>query len=112
MGVIADDIARVRTFFCGPPNGHIDEPLANSIRQGIGKPGFQSLREKIGILDQEIATPFLTLEAEIDRFRALSGAAFVSGISDRLNERAAMVCNLRSLANREVDSANAVLSEA
>jgi hypothetical protein len=43
MQVIADDIARVRTFFSGPPDGHIDESLATSIRRGIGKPVFKSL---------------------------------------------------------------------
>jgi hypothetical protein len=111
LEVIASNIARVRAFYGGPPNGHIDEPLANSIRQGIGKPGFKSLRERIGVLDREIAVTFLTLEAEIDRLRAMTGATHVSGTTDRLDERAVIVSTLRSLVQREMDSANAVLSE-
>jgi hypothetical protein len=50
MEVVEADIARVKAFYGGPPNGHIDEPLANSIRQGIGKPGFELLGRKSQIL--------------------------------------------------------------
>jgi hypothetical protein len=65
----------------------------------------------MGVLNPEIAVRLLKLEAEIDRFQAVSGATFVSGITDRLDERANMVSSLRDLANREIDSANAVLLE-
>ena len=50
--------------FAGPPDGMIDASAANRVRQRVGKPGFAYLWEKVGLLDREIAEPFLQLEGQ------------------------------------------------
>src|SRR5262249_39382315 len=74
MAVVADDIGTARSRFSGSgADGHIDAPTADFVRHSVGKPGFAYIYERLGILDREIAVPFLNLEAAIDRTRAETG---------------------------------------
>jgi hypothetical protein len=68
------------------------------------------LWEKVGILDREIAVPFLTLEAAIERMRAERGATIAFGLTDRLDQLSMLVERLRDLAGGEIGRATGVLS--
>jgi len=111
LEVVANDIENARSLFGPEPrDGYIDEPTANFVRHAVGKPGFAYLWQKVGILDREIAVPFLTLEAAIDRMRAERGATIVSGLTDRLDRLSVLVERLRDLAGGEVGRATAILA--
>jgi hypothetical protein len=68
------------------------------------------LWEKLGILDREIAVPFLQLEAAIDRIRAEVGHTQVRFLTERLDRLSAFVERIRDLAGGEIEKALAVLS--
>lgn len=110
MEVVAGDIQTARSRFSGPADGHIDEPRANQIRHSVGKPGFAYLWEKVGMLDREIAVPFLELEASIDRLRAQEGATFVGGLTDKLENLSVFVERILDLAGAEIRRATVRLS--
>jgi hypothetical protein len=111
LEVVANDIGTARSSFGAEPrDGQIDEPTANSVRHAVGKPGFAYLWEKLGILDREIAVPFLTLEAAIERMRAERGATIAFGLTDRLDQLSMLVERLRDLAGGEIGRATRVLS--
>jgi hypothetical protein len=74
MVVVAKGIQNAKSRFgYGGREGYVDPQTAEDIRQLIGKPGFNFLWEKVGILDHEIGVPFLELEAAIDQMRKVKG---------------------------------------
>jgi len=111
LEVVARDIENARSTFGGPRDGYVDEPTANLARQAVGKPGFAYLWEKVGILDREIAVPFLELEASIDRMRAQHGTTHIGPLTDRLDHLSALVERIRDLAGGEIRRTRAVLSD-
>jgi hypothetical protein len=80
----------------------ISAPLADAIRNVIGKQGFAHLWEKMGILDPEIAAPFLELEAAIDRMRAETGPTTVQALTERLDHLSVLVDRICDLAGGEI----------
>ena len=87
------------------------EMQTQSVKELIN-PGFHFYGKKIGILDREVAVMFLKLEKQIDQLRAETGDITVHGLmKDRLGRLSATVSSLRSLATRDMNKANSVLSD-
>jgi len=111
LQVIAENIEGAREWSGAQPrSGHVDQEMANSVRQTLGEHRLSYLRDKMGILDPEIAVPLIRLEATLDRFRAEKGETHAGGLTDRLKEFSVLVQRIRDLAGGEIARTRAILS--
>ena len=84
-------------------------PLANAIREIVGKPGFTYLWERLGVFEGEIVFAFLKLEIAIDLIQGEKDDTDVGQLKDQLDALSTLAERLRSLATGEMQRAMAIL---